>query len=171
MFDRSRRPNCSGTVAAGAVFLVLAGILSAPALASTTTRFLCSEVTEATLHVSVAALAADVVSHNIPVAPRNADTAGVEIEKAATTSLLAPRAEAAIREAFRNNDEAAVESSKTAFSRAVLTPPMVGTDSKIEHQNDADNRARPDSGMNTRLPGVSNDAMLLYKKKMYRRDI
>ena len=69
-------------------------------------------------------------------------------------SLLAPRAAAAIREAFKLSH----------------TPPMAGTDAKPESAND-DESTVPDSGMNTELPGVSDEDFARYKKQMYRRDI
>lgn len=60
--------------------------------------------------------------------------------------LLAPRAKAAIEEAFR-------------------------TDSLIDLTKHDENRSESELKMETRLPGVSADDQSLYKKQMYRRDI
>jgi hypothetical protein len=83
--------------------------------------------------------------------------------------LLAPRAEEAIREAFKEVDSATLHSSDTDLSDAALTPPMAGAESKAETV-EAENKGVV-SGMNTKLPGVSDDAMSRYKKQMFRRDI
>ncbi len=47
---------------------------------------------------------------------------------------------------------------------------MAGTEAKPEPATDNEG-AVPDSGMNTQLPGVSDEDFLRYKKQMYRRDI
>jgi hypothetical protein len=46
---------------------------------------------------------------------------------------------------------------------------MAGTKPKAETtETEGDESV---SGMNTKLPGISDDAMLRYKKQMFRRDI
>jgi hypothetical protein len=82
---------------------------------------------------------------------------------------LAPRAEAAIRDAFEESDRFSIDSPDVNASRAVLAPPMAGMDSKADTTDD--NGEEPVSGMNTKLPGVSDDLSSRYKKQMFRRDI
>ena len=155
MFDRRCKPNQRNTFAAGAAFFVMAGICATPALAATSARIDCpEEATRATLDV----LATDLVSHSIPAASIGDEKTTAEIDEikiAPSSRLLAPRAAAAIRNAFIS----------------AHTPPMAGTDSKPVPASEDDESTPPDSGMNTELPGVSDEDLLRYKKKMYRRDI
>ena len=159
MFGRRYKPNQRNTFAAGAAFFVMAGICTAPALAATSARIDCpEEATKATLDVPAHLLAADLVSRNVPAAsiPDEKTTAEIdEIEIAPSSSLLAPQANAAIRNAFISSH----------------TPPMAGTDAKPVSASEDDESTVPDSGMNTELPGVSDEDLLRYKKQMYRRDI
>ena len=158
MFDRRSKPKQQNTFVAIAALVVLAGIWTPPALAATSARIDCpEEATRATLDVPADSLTTELVSHSDSAAP-NADDEAIaeidEIETASSTSLLAPRAAAAIRDAFKSSH----------------TPPMAGTEAKPEPATDNEN-AVPDSGMNTQLPGVSDEDFLRYKKQMYRRDI
>lgn len=159
MFDRRSKPKQQNTFAVSATLVVLAGIFTAPALAATSTRIDCPEEdTRATLDVPVHILTTELVSNNIPAEPNSDDKTIAEldeIEIASSHGLLAPRAAAAIRDAFRLSS----------------TPPMAGTDTKPEAATDDDKSMLPDSGMNTELPGVSDEDLLRYKKQMYRRDI
>ena len=159
MLDRrSNRSKQQNTFVASAVLVVLAGICTAPALAATSALIDCpEEATRATLDVPGDILTAELVSHSNPAEPNADDETIAEINKietATSASLLAPRAAAAIREAFKLSH----------------TPPMAGTDAKPETATD-DESTVPDSGMNTELPGVSAEDFLRYKKQMYRRDI
>lgn len=159
MFDRRSKPIHQNTFTASAALIVLAGIFTAPALAATSTRIDCpEEATKATLDVPVHILTTELVSNNIPTEP-SADDKTIaeldEIETASSNSLLAPQAAAAIRDAFKLSH----------------TPPMAGTAAKPEPATDDDKSTLPDSGMNTELPGVSDEDFLRYKKQMYRRDI
>ncbi len=158
MFDRRSKPKQQNTFAASATLIVLAGFCTAPALAATSARIGCpEEATKATLDVPVHILTTELVSHSDPAEPNADDEAIaeiVEIEIAASSSLLAPRAAAAIRDAFKMSH----------------TPPMAGADAKPEPATD-DEGTVPDSGMNTELPGVSDEDFSRYKKQMYRRDI
>ncbi len=159
MFDRRRKPKQQNTFAASAALIVLAGICAAPALAATSTRIDCpDQATKATLDVPVHILTTELVSNSIPAEAHANDKTIVEledIETASSNSLLAPRAAAAIRDAFRLSN----------------TPPMAGTDSKPEPVTDDDKSVLPESGLNTELPGVSDEDFSRYKKQMYRRDI
>ena len=159
MLDRrNKKPKQQNILAASAALFVLAGVCTAPALAATSGRVDCpEEATKATLVVPVSILTTELISRSLPVVP-SADDAAIteidEIETASSSSLLAPRAAAAIREAFKMSH----------------TPPMAGTDEKPEPATD-DESTVPESGMNTKLPGVSDADFLRYKKQMYRRDI
>ena len=138
-YDRKQR----NTFAAGAAFFLVAGICTAPALAATSSQIDCSEeATKATLEVPARLLAANLVSHD-------------KTESPLPSSLLAPRASAAIRNAFILSH----------------TPPMAGTDAKPVSASEDDESTVPDSGMNTELPGVSDEYLVRFKKQMYRRDI
>jgi len=159
MFDRRNKPKQQNTFAASAALIVLAGICTAPALAATSTQIDCpEEATRATLSVPAHSLTPELVSNSIPAAPTANDERIAEIdemETASSNSLLAPRAAAAIRDVFKSSH----------------TPPMAGTDANPEPETDGDENTLPDSGMNTELPGVSDEDLLRYKKQMYRRDI
>jgi hypothetical protein len=159
MFGRRYKSNQRNTFAAGAAVFVLAGICTAPALAATSTQIDCpDEATRATLDVPAHFLATDFVSHSVPAASITDENISAEIdaaEIAPTSSLLAPRAAAAIRNAFISSH----------------TPPMVGTDAKAVSEPEDDESTLPESGMNTELPGVSDEELARYKKQMYRRDI
>jgi hypothetical protein len=143
MFGRRYDHKQRNTFAAGAAFFVIAGFCTAPALAATTSQMDCrEEATKATLEVPVRLLATNLVSHD-------------KIETTPPGNLLAPRASAAIRNAFMSSH----------------TPPMAGTDAKPVSASEDDESTVPDSGMNTELPGVSDSDLVRFKKQMYRRDI
>jgi len=149
MFSRRYKLKQRNTFAAGAVIFVMAGVCTAPALAANSARVDCpEEATKATLDVSARLLVTNAVSHSLPDA---------EIDKieATPSSLLAPRAAKAIRNAFMSSH----------------TPPMIGADTKPVSASESDESTVPDSEMNTELPGVSEEEFLRYKKQMYRRDI
>ena len=151
MFDRRSKPKHRNTFAANATLFVLAGICAAPALAATSARVDCpEEATRATLDVPVHILTTELVSNNIPAEPNTDDKT-----TASPTSLLAPRAAAAIRDVFKLSH----------------TPPMAGTDAKPEPATDDDKSTLLDPGVSTKLPGVSDEDFSRYKKHMYRRDI
>ncbi len=170
MVDRQVPPNQRKTIAAKTAFIALAAIIAAPGLAATSSRIPCSEAVEATLNVTDTALIIASVSHDSPAPSIDNDTPVEEIAVVSSTSLLGPRAEAAIRDAFSESDSASIDSSDAALSRAMLTPPMAGTESKPQTTTDEDGE-EPVSGMNTKLPGISDDALSRYKKQMFRRDI
>ena len=157
------------TLAANAALFVLAAIFAAPALAATSSRIPCSEIPEATLDVAVNALITETVAHNIP-APSIIDKSAIDdISVVSSRNLLAPRAEEAIREAFEEIDSARIKSSDAGLSESLMTAPIAGSESKAEATETQDKEVV--SGMNTKLPGVSDVAMLRYKKQMFRRDI
>jgi len=169
MADRQITPELDKTLANKAAVLMLAVIFAAPTLAATNSRIPCSEADEATLNVAVNALITAAVSHDLPISSADDATPNDEIEVVSSTNLLAPRAAAAIRDAFAESDNAELKSSDTAPSRTVLTPPVAGMKPGAETRDDKGKV--PVSGMNTKLPGISDEALSRYKKQMYRRDI
>jgi hypothetical protein len=158
MFDRRSTANQQSILAAGTALVLMAGIFTAPALAATQAKLPCLDATEATLEVPVQVLVTEFANNAIPaVSISDEETISeiAEIGFASSSSLLAPRAEAAIRDAFS----------------APNTEPMAGTEAKPEDDSDDDESAETDLEMNAKLPGISDDDFLRYKKQMYRRDI
>jgi hypothetical protein len=160
MADRRTQPRQQTSFAVtAAVFLATAIIISAPTLAASDRHMPCADNAQAAdLEVPVQALVAQLVNNDIP---------------SPSTSILAPLAEAAIREAF-GDKEGEIKLPAADLARATVAPPMAGTDSNsVAPSNDADNNDSlvPAPDMNTRLPGVSDEALSRYKKQMYRRDI
>ena len=168
MVDRRSTPERQSSFAANAALVVTAAIFTVPALASTAIHIPCTDVPDATLEIPAEALVAKVVNHNIPVSNI---ISGEEIGVASSESLLVPRAAAAVRDAFRETDSADSDVADATLTNAVLTPPMAGTKSKQNSDNDSDAGPQSDSVMNTKLPGISDDDFSRYKKQMYRRDI
>lgn len=175
MAHRQSSPKQQKTFAANAAFLLTAAILSAPAFAATTSSIPCADVSDATLEVSANALVAVAVNHDVPAVPANSDTPVDDIEAVSSASLLAPRAEAAIREAFKESErlseDSSSESGEPMFRNSALTQPMVGAGSQPHTVINSNTGATPVREMNTKLPGVSDVASTRYKKQMFRRDI
>lgn len=94
-----------------------------------------------------------------------------ERESKSQTRFLAPRAEAAIREAFAIARDVPDASRDSSSPQAASVPPLAEADSSADASGTDDSRDVTPPGMNTRLPGVSEKDLLLYKKQMYRRDI
>ena len=94
-----------------------------------------------------------------------------ERESESQTRFLAPRAEAAIRKAFAVAQGVPHASSDSRSPQAAAVPPLAEADSSADATGADDSRDVSPAGMNTRLPGVSEKDLLLYKKQMYRRDI
>jgi len=162
MTDRQIPPKQRNSVAAGAAFFVLVAIFASPALAATSSQIPCGDSVEVTLTVAIESLITETVGHNVPAPLIIRESSEDGFSVVSTTSLLAPRAEEAIRDAFAESDSA-------ANSLSGLNPPMAGTESKSESADDDDDESV--SRMNTKLPGVSDVAMSRYKKQMFRRDI
>jgi hypothetical protein len=158
MTDRRTQPQQqSSIVATAAFFLVI--VMADPALAASGKQLPCpNDVLVSDLEFSVQALVTDLASNDI---------------SGPSTSLLAPLAEAAIREAFDESDSA-LKLPETNFIKAAVSPslaeaevnPAVSPDNEKSTSN-----AGPVPDMNTRLPGVSDGALSRYRKQMYRRDI
>jgi len=163
MARRHIRPNRQKTVAANTAIFVLTAIFATPALAATASQLPCKDASKATLEVSDTVLIAAVTNHDVQASTIVRDVSADQVETISSASLLAPRAEAAIRDAFKASE--VVQQSTT------VSAPMAGTDTKTEAESADDDRRVPDSGLNTKLPGISDDAFLRHKKQMYRRDI
>jgi hypothetical protein len=170
MADRHSTPKQQTTFAANAALFVIVAMFAAPALATTKSLVPCSDATAVDLEIPAQVLITEVVNHDIPVSSIKTDTSIDDIESVSSTSFLVPRAEAAIRNAFEQSDSASSNSSVLNQTNALLTPPMAGTDTKTESTDDEKQQV-PESGMNTKLHGVSDDDSSRFKKQMYRRDI
>jgi hypothetical protein len=141
MVNLRNTPNQQNTFAASAALLVLAGIFAAPALAATSSQFNCPIASVATLDLPYQGF-------NVPAIVE--DEAIEKIQFASSDSLLAPRAEAAIRNAFKAGTE---------------------VKAKTVSADENDKRTEADATMSTKLPGISDADFARYKKQMYRRDI
>ncbi len=159
MATRRKSPLQARPFAVNAAVLLSLLLFAGPAQAVKSDAVPCPKSEPATLKVSVHELVTALVSSDISIIDEHSELD--EISPALT--LLAPQAEAAIREAFQEVP------SVSSIVKSVT--PVVDSDSN----NDADAKDRNentlDSGMNTRLPGVSDDDLSRYKKQMFRRDI
>ena len=102
-----------------------------------------------------------------------ADETNVLADRASSSPalFLVPRAEAAIREAFEVTQSAAENSPDEESAQTVATSPMAKTKSPADATDINESQTEAPLGMNTRLPGVSEKDLLLFKKQMYRKDI
>jgi len=107
------------------------------------------------------------------VAADLADETEVLADRASSSPalFLMPRAEAAIREAFEVTQSAAENSPDEESAQTVATSPMAKTKSPADATDINESQTEAPLGMNTRLPGVSEKDLLLFKKQMYRKDI
>jgi len=112
-----------------------------------------------------------IASHEVAASLTDKTEALAERESKSQTWFLAPRAEAAIREAFAFARDVPDASRDSSSPQAAAVPPLAEADSSADASGADDSRDVTPPGMNTRFPGVSEKDMLLYKKQMYRRDI
>ena len=158
MADRRIQPQNQSSIVAAAAFFVLVAMVDL-ALAASEKQIPCPNETLSTdLESSVQALVTHLASNDI---------------SGPSTSLLAPLAEAAIREAF-NEADSSIELSNSSIIKTAVAPTMVEVEtSPIASPSDESHTSSsgPVPDMNTRLPGVSDEALSRYKKLMYRRDI
>jgi hypothetical protein len=105
--------------------------------------------------------------------PVPSDVPEDDIEAVSSASLLAPQAEAAIRDAFKDSANVSeLQSSKdTESSDSISTRPVAGAKYNSHTTVNSDDGTMPIREMNTKLPGVSDVASSSYKKQMFRRDI
>ena len=107
------------------------------------------------------------------VAADLADETEVLADRASSSPalFLVPGAEAAIREAFEVTQSAAENSPDEESAQTVATSPMAKTKSPADATDINGSQTAAPLGMNTRLPGISEKDLLLFKKQMYRKDI
>ena len=170
MAERRISPKQPKSFAADAAIFLTAALFSLPALASNSTPIPCPLSEQATLEVLPDELVASTVSHDVSYVVAGKPPAAKSSDIANPVSLLAPRAEAAIREAFRDGETDAARTTVSELIRTVITTPMAGTEADIDAP-EADAKIETPSGMTTRLPGVSDDELSRFKKQMFRRDI
>lgn len=171
MAKRRDTPRKTKSIAAEAAIFVTAAIFSLPALATNDSPIPCPESEQATLTVAKNELVASKVSHDISYVTPDKAPVAVKTKIVNPASLLAPRAEAAIREAFEDSDEETASPAPVGtFIRSAVTPPMVEAETSSDPVIE-DTESQSDSGMTTRLPGVSDDDLSRFKKQMFRRDI
>lgn len=137
-------PPQHARISAGAVALLLAAGLAAPAQAASNTHLLCPD---ATLDIPATELSVATVSQDSQATESAARDNIMEI---APTHVLRPQVKAALRDVFSATDD-----KREAAAEDMAAP------------GDADDTPR----MNTRVPGITEDALLRYKRQMFRRDI
>ncbi|MCH9693862.1 MAG: hypothetical protein K0U72_05075 [Gammaproteobacteria bacterium] len=169
MANRNSGLTAQKKLAASAAGFVLLAI-SLPALGASSNKLLCDEEEEANLDVPVEKLTAIVVDHDVILSTVKDIAIEAADRQQVVSRLLAPRAEAAIRDAFGESD---LEDEHPApdLSSSVLSRPVAGVDTAVVPENNESPQEDPVSGMNTQLPGVSEDDLSRFKKQMYRRDI
>lgn len=155
----------------GCVAFALAVCGTTPALASTPATLKCKQVAAADLHVPNSELAPRMVSHEISVTDIDATSAAMELNELAPERLLAPQAEQAIRDAFDDNQNERRTLLRQPLFQKISSAPLVETDDELSDEADQEDVEETAPSMNTRLPGISDADLLLYKKQMYRRDI
>lgn len=104
-----------GKIAAGAVSLVLAAWIAAPALAAPAYEAICNKAHNATLEVSADELTAATVSHDV-VATDSAD----KVDVLSADHLLKPRVEATVREVFADDETEPAEAVQTEADDSVI---------------------------------------------------
>ena len=139
MAERQSMPQAYKRLAASAAVLMLVAWQVGPAHAASNSHIPSDAVADATLLIPDSNLTTEIADR------------GLE----SPTRLLAPRAEAAIREAFK-------AAATTPMAEAKLSPDATEVDDAVpETPHD----------MNTRLPGVSEEDLSSFRKQMYRKDI
>lgn len=169
MAERRIPPKQPGSFAANAAILLTAAFFSLPAVASSSTPIPCPKSEQPNLKVSTDALAATTVSHDISYVTPSQNAVPKQSENINPASLLAPRAEAAIREAFGESEQSPTVAPVIELIKTV-TPPMADGETQLD-EFEEDATIETPSGMTTRLPGVSDDDLSRFKKQMFRRDI
>jgi len=157
------------TLAASAASFVLLAI-SFPALAASGNKLLCHEESNANLDVPVEKLSAKLIDHDVSTETLEDIVTGTVDHKLVASRLLAPRAEAAIRDAF---EDSALDEEHPApdLTNSVLSRPVAGVDAAAKPEGRKAPEGDSSPAMNTQLPGVSEDDLSRFKKQMYRRDI
>jgi len=159
-----RKAPRNTSFAASTMLLMSLGVLATPAVAATSAQLPCAQSTAPTLHVEQNELVSTAVSHNTSVGSENIGSENVQ-------NILTPRAAAAIREVFENSDTFDMTPSSTDAASDALPSPLLDTGSKPAVSEKANSDVDTESAMNTKLPGISDEELIRYKKQMYRRDI
>ena len=163
--DANRQDAKTAKVQRDVAAALLFGVfLAGPVSAANSVHSHCSEAGAANLHIQITDLVATPVSHTA-TDEAEADPMAVD----SPDNLLTPRAEAAIRDAF--GDENSKEKIRADLVKAALAAPVAGTKLKAVTKAEKEQNVVPEQSMNTKLPGVSDDDLSRYKKQMYRRDI
>ena len=142
----------------------------APLLAATPNSILCDDTGEAALDFVFPELSTQVVDHDISMTTLDEIAAAAEKMEMSPARLLAPRAEAAIRNAFGFDDEFPSQHESADYDPQRSMLPIAGTDRPVNSERNESRTDKP-LGLTTRLPGISDDDLSRYKKQMYRRDI
>ncbi len=118
-------------------------LFAAPVLAAPDHDILCEDHHQATLEIAATELVVSPVSHEPETAAAVDETQPVSADR-----LLRPRFDATVREIFADDDdETEVEAEET---ESVTEDPAV---------------------LRIRVPGVSDEDLVRYKRRMFRRDI
>ena len=141
MVGRPDAPKQGNTAGALALLVLTCGF-ALPVLAAPNHDILCDDHHEATLDVTASELTATPVSHE-PETKEAEDSA----ETVSADQLLKPRFDATVREIFADEDEDGEDVEET----------------EIEVEDPA--------ALRIRVPGVSDEDLVRFKRKMYRRDI
>lgn len=177
MFDGKPTPKRQQTLATIPPIVALFSLVTlscSPVNAATNASIPCNESTAPSLQVTVQELVSRNLNHRVSMSIIRTEDAGRESKAASTINVLVPRAEAAIRDAFgeAKNDkislsnEAPLKSNDSSF-----TSPFAGSSSKTTEPQKKTRSIDAKPGMNTKLPGISDDDLSRFKKQMYRRDI
>ena len=150
MAGRQLTPTQCNSFAAGAAILLMGAWNAGPAFASANSPEICDDASTSSFEISGSQLEAINVNHEI-------DANGVEITKSnndddalSPRHYLSPRAEGTLRKVL-------VETTTPVAEVPIAETPL------------ADDVERP--AVKTRVPGVSDNDLVRYKRQMYRRDI
>ncbi len=171
-------PRCKsqmfGTLTVKTLVAASLAAIALPALANTVARKTCPSTEIANLSVPADALVTNTVSHDVAV-PRSEDSVPPEIAvREFEQNLLTPRAEAAIREAFQEDDADVDDANvieSTLIESVLRAPPIVRAKTDEQINESTESSSETDNGMKTALPGVADDELSQFKKVMFRRDI
>ncbi len=177
-------PTFAANRSARAAALLALAIACAPALASSSLTP-CDEEARNAQSLDVPALelsirTADLGSADAVTAGRQPLDQPIESRESALPLLtLTPRAESILQKMFEEPqfsppsqlDPLPAETGKSAPVAEVIAPQPGGD--KIEQPDDVDARIESEesNGVSTRLPGVTTDDLVRFKRRMYRTDI
>ena len=130
-------------IAATLALLLMTSGAATPAAAAPNHDILCDEHHEATLDVSAEELATRPVSHDLAAQKNPQDT-----ETVSASQVLKPRFDATVREVFAEDEKSATEAEAKA-------------EPEVEEP----------SALRIRVPGISDEELVRFKRQMYRRDI